>query len=88
MFITLQNWDLQYSVYENLLTLLKIDEFPPQPKTDGLIEEGIVKDEECCICFSMELENFSIPDEICNNEKCKRHFHSICLFQVSTHYIS
>ncbi|XP_011495738.1 PREDICTED: E3 ubiquitin-protein ligase FANCL [Ceratosolen solmsi marchali] len=78
---TIDSWDIECSVYENLLTLLKIDEFPGRPKSHESIEEGVVGDEECCICFSMELEDNSLPDEICNNEKCRRHFHSICLFQ-------
>ncbi|XP_031789525.1 E3 ubiquitin-protein ligase FANCL isoform X2 [Nasonia vitripennis] len=78
----IENWDLEYSVYENLLTLLNIDEFPQAPIVDEPMEqEGIVGDEECCICFSMDDESGNLPDEICNNQKCKRRFHSACLFQ-------
>ena len=74
---------MEYSVYENLLTLLNIDKFPQAPKyEEPMEEEGIVGDEECCICFSMELDGGEVPDEICNNQKCRRYFHSICLFQV------
>ncbi|XP_058793457.1 E3 ubiquitin-protein ligase FANCL isoform X2 [Phymastichus coffea] len=75
-------WDDEYSVHENLLTLLNIDEFPQVPINFKPVEkQGIIDDEECCICFSMELDNGEIPDEICENQKCRRRFHTICLFQ-------
>lgn len=79
----MQKWDVEYSVHENLLTLLGIDEFPQAPEIEEPVkEDGIVGDEECCICFSLESENGDVPDEICMNQKCRRRFHTACLFQV------
>lgn len=51
-------------------------EFPEQQES---MEEkkAIISNRECGICFSDEL-----PDKICNNEKCMRHFHSACLSRV------
>lgn len=46
----------------------------------------MVGDEECCICFCMEAEDGDIPEEICNNHRCRRHFHSKCLFQVISYF--
>ena len=42
----------------------------------------MVGEKECCICFSLESESGEITDKICNNHKCRRYFHSSCLFQV------
>ncbi|KAL7293375.1 hypothetical protein TKK_0013141 [Trichogramma kaykai] len=78
----IDKWELEDSVYENLLTLLNIDEFPVKPKQAEENEEGgMVGDEECCICFSKEIEENELPNEVCNNYRCRKNFHSTCLFQ-------
>ncbi|XP_014218744.1 E3 ubiquitin-protein ligase FANCL [Copidosoma floridanum] len=79
----IEKWDLESSVYENLLSLLNIDDFPVQPLTakSEKDEEGVFGDEECCICFSDEADDGTLPDEVCNNNKCRRRFHPTCLFR-------
>lgn len=70
-------------MYDNLLTLLNIDEFPQAPRVDeSMKDEGMVGEGECCICFSMELDGGELPDEVCGNHRCNRCFHSSCLYQV------
>ncbi|KAJ8687439.1 hypothetical protein QAD02_023233 [Eretmocerus hayati] len=78
-----EKWDLECSVYENLLTVLNIDDFPkaPEPESTSDYRGGMVSEEECCICFSMDLDDGELPYEICNNLRCRRHFHSTCLRQ-------
>lgn len=68
------------------MMLLDINKFPvKEEKTSAEDGNVIVGDEECCICFSMELDNEILPDKICNNEKCRRHFHTPCLLQARLH---
>lgn len=69
----IDKWDHDCSILENLKMLLNMYEFPEQQES---MEEkkAIISNRECGICFSDEL-----PDKICNNEKCMRHFHSACL---------
>ncbi|XP_076618607.1 E3 ubiquitin-protein ligase Fancl isoform X2 [Colletes latitarsis] len=76
----LHYWNPKCNIIDNLMMLLNIDTFP-QKEEKVYIEDknAIVADEECCICFSMELDNKIIPDKICSNEKCRRHFHTSCL---------
>lgn len=64
--------------------LLDIDTFLKKEinKESTEVNNVIVADEECCICFSLQLDNETLPDKICSNEKCKRHFHTSCLLQV------
>lgn len=50
-------------------------EFPEQESMEE--KKDIINNRECGICFSDEL-----PDKICNNEKCMKHFHSACLSKV------
>lgn len=50
-------------------------EFPEQQ--ENIEEKKAIINYECGICFSDEL-----PDKICNNKKCMRHFHSVCLSRV------
>ncbi|XP_076233600.1 E3 ubiquitin-protein ligase Fancl isoform X2 [Calliopsis andreniformis] len=78
----LHYWNPNHSIIDNLMTLLDIDKFPiKEEKTCAQDEDVIVADEECCICFSMDLDNNILPDKICSNEKCRRHFHTPCLLQ-------
>ncbi|XP_072760855.1 E3 ubiquitin-protein ligase FANCL [Anoplolepis gracilipes] len=69
----INKWDHDCSILENLKMLLNMYEFPEQQES---VEETktIISNRECSICFSDEL-----PDKICNNEKCIKHFHSACL---------
>ncbi|XP_031841771.1 E3 ubiquitin-protein ligase Fancl isoform X2 [Nomia melanderi] len=76
------NWNPNYNIVENLMMLLNIDIFPKEVKQEYIKDENaIVTDKECCICYSMVLDNEILPDKICNNEKCRRHFHTPCLLQ-------
>ena len=81
--ILFQKWDPSCDIINNLMTLLDIDAFPKKEiKKEAIDYNVIVADEECCICFSLKLDNETLPDKICNNEKCRRHFHTSCLLQV------
>ncbi|XP_074097031.1 E3 ubiquitin-protein ligase Fancl [Cotesia typhae] len=79
----LKKWSGERSIIENLLDLLDIEELPRPPDENRLVQpnDGIVDDQECCICFSMESDSGETPSEVCNNEKCQRYFHSSCLLQ-------
>ncbi|XP_043521519.1 E3 ubiquitin-protein ligase FANCL isoform X1 [Frieseomelitta varia] len=78
----LNKWDPSCDIINNLMTLLDIDAFPKKEiKKEEIDYNVIVTDEECCICFSLKLDNETLPDKICNNEKCRRHFHTSCLLQ-------
>ncbi|XP_017792424.1 PREDICTED: E3 ubiquitin-protein ligase FANCL [Habropoda laboriosa] len=78
----LHNWNPKCDIIDNLLMLLNRDIFPKKEKEKYIENNGaIVTDEECCICFSMKLDNETLPEKICNNEKCRRHFHTSCLLQ-------
>lgn len=60
-------------------------EFPEQQDTlDNSL--GIIGNRECGICFSEKSENDELPNKICNNEKCMKHFHSACLMKVRIIY--
>ncbi|XP_043262653.1 E3 ubiquitin-protein ligase FANCL isoform X2 [Colletes gigas] len=76
----LHYWNPKYNIIDNLMMLLNIDTFPRKEEKVYIEDKNaIVADEECCICFSMELDNKIIPDKICSNAKCRRHFHTSCL---------
>ncbi|XP_012270594.1 uncharacterized protein LOC105694477 [Orussus abietinus] len=78
----LQNWDLESSLLDNLQNLLCLNEFPRASTTKcNPNQGGIIEEEECCICFSLTLDEGQLPDKICDNEKCRRKFHVSCLFQ-------
>lgn len=71
---------------DNLYDLLNVSELPQPPNVnedEKISNTGIVSDEECCICFCLQLDDGEIPSEICNNEKCHRIFHTLCLYQVN-----
>lgn len=42
----------------------------------------IIDNGECGICFCLKTDNEELPNKICNNEKCMKHYHSICLSKV------
>ncbi|XP_076478160.1 E3 ubiquitin-protein ligase Fancl isoform X3 [Bombus vancouverensis nearcticus] len=79
----LYKWNPSCDIINNLMMLLDIDIFPQQEMKKEAVEDYnvVVADEECCICFSLKLENMTLPDKICNNEKCRKHFHTSCLLQ-------
>ncbi|XP_043596741.1 E3 ubiquitin-protein ligase FANCL isoform X4 [Bombus pyrosoma] len=80
----LYKWDPSCDIINNLMMLLDIDIFPKQEMKKEAVEDYnvVVADEECCICFSLKLDNMTLPDKICNNEKCRKHFHTSCLLQI------
>ncbi|XP_033338653.2 E3 ubiquitin-protein ligase Fancl [Megalopta genalis] len=76
------NWNATDSIIDNLLMLLNVTVFPKvEAKECVEDEDAIVADQECCICYSMVLDNEVLPSKICSNEKCRRHFHTSCLLQ-------
>lgn len=76
-------WDPNNTTSENLLLLLNLQEFPKisNAKEEKRKDNGLFNDEECGICFSLELNEDELPDRICDNEKCRKHFHNACLLQ-------
>ncbi|XP_063978562.1 E3 ubiquitin-protein ligase FANCL isoform X2 [Diachasmimorpha longicaudata] len=74
-------WDSDRTIPENIMELLEITELPQRPADETKDTGAIFDDDECCICFSMESGDGKLPSEICNNEKCRKHFHSSCLLE-------
>lgn len=65
------------------MMILNLNTFPKKEKKETVQDMNtIVTDEECCICFSLEIDCNNLPDKICSNEKCRRRFHTSCLLQV------
>lgn len=83
-FLSFQLWDSSEPISENLLRLLNLDEFPKNSDVEKCKpEENVLfTDDECCICFTLELSDNEIPDRICDNEKCRKLFHTACLRRV------
>ncbi|XP_076163567.1 E3 ubiquitin-protein ligase Fancl [Ptiloglossa arizonensis] len=78
----LHYWNLECNIIDNLMMLLNIDTFLKKEKKVCIEDKNvIVTDEECCICFSIKLDSEIIPKKICSNEKCRRHFHTLCLLE-------
>ncbi|XP_043289903.1 E3 ubiquitin-protein ligase FANCL [Venturia canescens] len=81
----LMKWDPESAIADNLRILFAIDELPQPPEEEKTKDENaIVEDDECSICFAMELDEHTpplLPVEICSNEKCRKHFHTMCLRQ-------
>lgn len=65
--------------------LLDVDAFPKKgdvgKETCTEEHKGVITDEECCICFSLESDDETLPNKICNNNRCRKHFHTSCLLQ-------
>ncbi|KAI4454785.1 ubiquitin ligase protein phf9 fanconi anemia group l protein [Holotrichia oblita] len=73
------NWNPNEDVLSELLKLLEIDNFPSKPEhSEG--DELLINDGECCICFSLRL-NEQLPDIVCSNTSCNQFFHSQCLYE-------
>ena len=64
----------QKLIRENLQTVLEI-EFPSK-QVKQLEEESF----DCSICYTFRLGD-QIPDRICDNAKCKRAYHTPCLYE-------
>src|SRR5437660_445523 len=71
--------DLSLNIRQNLENTLEIN--LPQSSLSSEINYEI----ECGICYAYHLEN-SIPEHSCNNTKCGRLFHQICLSEVKKFY--
>ncbi|XP_015184525.1 PREDICTED: E3 ubiquitin-protein ligase FANCL isoform X2 [Polistes dominula] len=76
-------WNSEKNILQNLLILLDISEFPSQKKQDDSVDDQncMFTNEECCICFSLESDTEQFPNKICDNIKCRKHFHTKCLLQ-------
>ncbi|XP_046615116.1 uncharacterized protein LOC124302712 isoform X1 [Neodiprion virginianus] len=76
-------WDPSNSLSENLRILLNLEEFPQATltKDEKQCDSGLFNDEECCICFSLELNDNELPEKVCNNNTCGKQFHTACLLQ-------
>ncbi|XP_066583705.1 E3 ubiquitin-protein ligase FANCL [Prorops nasuta] len=78
----LSKWDAEINILNNLQNVLEVVKFPTKPdEISNNVGDCIVDDDECCICFSMELEDEKFPTKACNNRKCRRIFHFNCLLQ-------
>ncbi|KYN03720.1 E3 ubiquitin-protein ligase FANCL [Cyphomyrmex costatus] len=74
----IHNWDPDCNILDNLRMLLNIYIFPEQQ--DSLDEsQGVISNRQCGICFFELSETDELPNKICNNQKCMKHFHSTCL---------
>ncbi|EGC36390.1 hypothetical protein DICPUDRAFT_151143 [Dictyostelium purpureum] len=76
------------SPVDNFQTILNL-EFPLKQNTK--IEEIVI---ECAICYThrffhaptddqdiKDTGNYSLPDIVCNNLKCQKHFHHTCIYE-------
>lgn len=76
--VNIENWNPDCNVLENLRMLLNMYEFPE--RMESLDDaEGIIGSRECGICFFEKSETDELPNKICDNEKCLKHFHTACL---------
>ncbi|KAG5325857.1 FANCL ligase, partial [Pseudoatta argentina] len=74
----IHNWNPDCNILDNLRMLLNMYTFPEQQ--DSLNDsQGVISNRECGICFSETSETDELPNKICNNHKCMKHFHSVCL---------
>lgn len=82
--VILQTWNSENGILENLFILLNLSKFPQkQEQSDSIDDKNCMfMDEDCCICFSLESDKEKFPSKICDNIKCRRHFHKECLLQV------
>lgn len=76
-----QNWDQNCSILENLRMLLNMSEFPKQQ--DSMENNAIVGNQECGICLFEKSDIDELPNKICDNKRCMKSYHSICLSKVS-----
>lgn len=60
--------------------LLNMYDFPEQQES---LEDkiAIIGNRDCGICFCAKSDD-ELPDKICNNKKCMKHYHSKCLSMV------
>lgn len=88
-----ENWSEDKSIVDNIQQVLGIYELPrpPSDPEDQNDDDAILDDNACCICFSLELDDNDdddnagqTPEVICDNSKCRRYFHTVCLYQVIT----
>ncbi|KAF7283689.1 hypothetical protein GWI33_023185 [Rhynchophorus ferrugineus] len=74
----ISEWNCENGIYQGILKLLGIDDFPKRPydvkPVDVLVEHG-----ECIICFSLRL-NDKLPEIICTNQSCEKPYHNQCLY--------
>lgn len=75
----LENWDFKADTFGEVLKLLEMSSFPSKPQMDHR-EEVLYNTGECCICFSLRL-NEKLPEVICSNPSCEQFFHIECLYQ-------
>jgi E3 ubiquitin-protein ligase FANCL len=70
----LHKWNSTLTVRNNLELILQISF--PSPKTTKKEDFSM----ECAICYAYRLEN-DIPDRVCDNNKCSKAFHRVCLYE-------
>lgn len=74
----LGNWVCQNDIFQGVLDMLGLEQFPQCQTTkkgvDLLVEYG-----ECSICFSLRL-NEKLPEIICTNKSCEQFYHNQCLY--------
>lgn len=67
-------WDLKQALRANLENVLQI-RFP-SPQTSKMEEFSA----ECGICYAYRLDGLA-PERVCENKKCGRPFHRLCLYE-------
>lgn len=67
-------WDETLSVLDNVEAVLEVECLPPT--TQQSVDFSL----ECGICYSYQLEG-AIPERVCEDRRCARAFHSVCLYQ-------
>eukprot|EP00035_Acanthoeca_spectabilis_P037069 m.43366 g.43366 ORF g.43366 m.43366 type:complete len:379 (-) comp8424_c0_seq2:213-1349(-) len=67
-------WDETLSVLDNVEAVLEVECLPPTA------QQSVDFSLECGICYSYQLEG-AIPERVCEDRRCARAFHSVCLYQ-------
>uniref|UniRef100_T1J608 SRCR domain-containing protein n=1 Tax=Strigamia maritima TaxID=126957 RepID=T1J608_STRMM len=70
----LDKWDFNCTLLINIQNVLEIT-FPSRELTKK--EDFVVA---CAICYSYHLDDIT-PDKICDDNRCRQSFHSICLYE-------
>ncbi|XP_017781740.1 PREDICTED: E3 ubiquitin-protein ligase FANCL isoform X2 [Nicrophorus vespilloides] len=73
-------WEPEDQILQEILKLLELEAFPKKPVKASLEELVLVNSGECCICFTMRLDD-KLPEIVCPNPCCSQLFHEQCLYQ-------
>ncbi|KAJ8917320.1 hypothetical protein NQ315_002342 [Exocentrus adspersus] len=74
------DWDPSGGVFSGILSLLGLECFPQKPAASARGSDLLLEDSDCSICFTSRLNN-KLPEVVCNNKSCEKHYHAECLYE-------